>query len=70
MSSYLENHTGNWVFSAYGVTVPLPADLTQRVRQPVPNRADRRRAARYNRRTRSDVISSDVRDLESAGDQQ
>ncbi|HEX3781725.1 MAG TPA: hypothetical protein VHX38_18840 [Pseudonocardiaceae bacterium] len=46
MTDFSENRIGNWVFTAYGLTMPLPADLTQRVKQPVPNRSERRRAAR------------------------
>jgi hypothetical protein len=51
MSAFSENRIGNWVFTAYGLTMPLPADLTQRVKQPVPNRSERRQALRHARRT-------------------
>lgn len=46
MTAYSERRIGNWVFEAYGVVLPLPADLANRVKQPVPNRSERRRAAR------------------------
>jgi hypothetical protein len=46
VSEFSERRVGNWVFTAYGMTMPLPADLVQRVKQPVPNRSERRRAAR------------------------
>jgi hypothetical protein len=47
---FSERRIGNWVFTTYGHVFPLPPDLTQRVKVDVPNRADRRRAARAGRR--------------------
>lgn len=46
MSLFSESRIGNWTFTVAGVVMPLPADLVQRVKQPVPNRSERRRAAR------------------------
>ena len=52
MSTYSERRIGNWTFEAYGVVLPLPADLANRVKQVVPNRSERRRAAREALRNR------------------
>lgn len=50
MNDFSERRVGNWTFEAYGLVMPLPADLTQRVKRPVPNRAERRQAIRDARR--------------------
>lgn len=42
---------GSHVFEAYGVVLPLPPDLVGRVKETVPNRAERRQAARDRRRS-------------------
>lgn len=46
MTAFSERHVGNWTFRVGDAVFPLPADLTQRVKQPVANRSDRRRAER------------------------
>jgi len=46
VTAFSERRIGNWTFTAYGQVMPLPPDLTGRVKQQVPNRVDRRRAAR------------------------
>jgi hypothetical protein len=46
VSTYSERRIGNWTFEAYGIVLPLPADLANRVKRPVPNRSERRRMNR------------------------
>jgi hypothetical protein len=49
VTGFSARRIGNWTFTAYGVVMPLPPDLTGRVKQDVPNRADMRRACRATR---------------------
>lgn len=51
MTAFSENRVGNWTFTAFGMVMPLPADLAQRVKQPIPNRAERRQAVRDAKRS-------------------
>lgn len=50
MTAYSQRRIGNFVFEAYGVVMALPPDLAGRVKQKVPNRAERRRAERDRER--------------------
>lgn len=51
MTGYSQRHIGNLVFEAHGVVMALPPDLVGRVKETVPNRAERRRALRDRRRS-------------------
>lgn len=49
MAAFSAKRIGNWTFSVAGHVFPLEAHLAGRVKQTVPNRADRRRAERRSR---------------------
>jgi hypothetical protein len=59
MTGFSQRRVGSWVFEAYGQVFPLPPDLTERVRQTRPNRADRRRAARQTTSTVDSTLTTD-----------
>lgn len=44
--AFSQRRIGRRVFEAYGVVMELPPDLVGRVKETVPNRAERRRAVR------------------------
>lgn len=51
MTAFSERRINNWTFTAYDHIFTLPPDLQGRVKQQVPNRADRRRIERDLRRS-------------------